>query len=441
MPMRSKYMSEYFKTIPLGIGTCQAESLASYYSRFCNLHGLSLVQMARHLSNWVSLSNDIEFKLSESLIYSQSGFGLNSCSSNTQIYIDVIEKGNGIRNLNRHTFLPLRKILSSRDKKLQHKTRYWCPACFNEDKSNDTPYYDRLAWCMYYVNRCNIHNIDLISACPACGVIQRHYASTGKIELCYKCHSYLALNPSEWVRNFIPTFGERECYNLVEYISDGQLDNISPDAFELFCDQISLYDPKLGYRISNISRASGSKIANRQQSKHNLSTLIRKSLSAGVQPYQILLDPLNSARILGELDFIKYQDSLPRRNIKARSLIEFSENQILIELNKPLNQKIPSFTQFCMNLNISTGYCRYHHPMLTSKYIIKYKRQKLNKISENYANVSKLLNNGLMAEYCNGHISSQDHAIEIIVDKCKVSKAYARTIFKIFLTYKRNEQH
>lgn len=435
-------MNDYFKIVPLGVGTCQAESLASYYARFCNLHGLSLVQMARHLSNWVSLSNDIEFKLSENTIYTHAGCGLNSYSSHTKIYIDVIENGNGLKNLNRHTFLPLRNVLSSRANELLKKTRYWCPACFNEDKLNDTPYYDRLAWCMYYVYRCHIHNINLINCCPTCGVLQGYYASTGNIEHCYKCHSYLAINPSKWVRNLIPTFGERECYNLVEYISDGQLDNIAPDAFQSFSDQLSLYDPKLGYQIRNISRASGTKIANRQQSKPSLSTLIRKSLSAGVQPYQILLDPLNSARILGELEFIKYQDNLPRRNLKARSLIEFSENQILIELNKPLTQKIPSFSQFCKNLNISTGYCRYHHPKLSADYIYNYRRRYSNKLKENYANVSKLLNNGLMADYCNGHISSQDHAINIIVDKCKVSKGYARTIFKkIFLTYKWNNQH
>lgn len=46
-----------------------------------------------------------------------------------------------------------------------------------------------------------------------------------------------------------------------------------------------------------------------------------------------------------------------------------------------------------------------------------------------------------MADYCNGLISSQDYAIEIIIDKCKVSKAYARSVFKIFLTFKKNKPH
>ena len=80
--------------------------------------------------------------------------------------VDSLEKLTLKRNLSALTFLPLGDFLSSRE--LLHKTKAWCPYCYEEWKVSNNTIYEPLLWTLKDVTFCSRHYQPLQTLCPYC---------------------------------------------------------------------------------------------------------------------------------------------------------------------------------------------------------------------------------------------------------------------------------
>ena len=149
------------------IETSVLESLTSYITRLAESHSISIsVLMTRELAPLLNkhyIQNGITKGLSTLL---NRGAALNSMGELAQKLVDSLEKLTLQRNLAALTLLPIGDFLSSRE--LLHKTKAWCPFCYEEWKTSNNKIYEPLLWTLKDVKFCSRHYQPLQTICPYC---------------------------------------------------------------------------------------------------------------------------------------------------------------------------------------------------------------------------------------------------------------------------------
>jgi hypothetical protein len=418
-------MSDFLPIEPSGIGTAAIESLPSIFARATFIHAMGLVPMAKLLSHWwCRRSGDGKPLRFDSLYSGPSSLG--SYSQGTDLYIEAMAAAFGLQHAHRHTLYGLRTSASRSAAGAGRVNRAWCVACFQEAERTGTAVYDRLLWMLPPVTRCIEHRLMLSEECPHCRIPQRYSHRSGDLGLCWKCNRSLFSGFSEWVPSLLPTFGERDCCELIEAISLGVLDNPSHDAFGRFQTELLKLLSPLGNVISSISRSSGLLRSLGKSSLPSLGTMLKRSHVAGVGLVAILTSPMEAAAAAGELEFERIsmpKTARPRHPVDA---VVIAKERLEQELGGELGRDAPSLPVLAKDLGVSEGFLRHHLPDLVRRYMTLRNRQSIRRTLAKMEAVQSALQNGILDDYLFGRINSQDSVVELLVERCGTGKAEAR---------------
>jgi hypothetical protein len=183
--------SRLYHLEPIGVGTANVESLASYITRLAVAHSLSIYKLAMHEIRPV-LNRPRSERIMASSFFGASRVlhGTGQWAAQTALALEKLTCRNELLFL---TLWHFNGILSRVG--LSRSTRAWCPACYNEWRQADQTVYDPLLWTLQAVTVCPQHHQCLRSQCPnqACQAQIPFLPSTGKNGYCPHCGSWLGL--------------------------------------------------------------------------------------------------------------------------------------------------------------------------------------------------------------------------------------------------------
>ena len=174
----------------VAVGTAFVESLTSYITRLAQSHSITISTLiTRELAPIIDrnyVQKGAKKGLSSLL---NRGAAINSTGELAQLFVNSIERLTLQQNLSALTLLSFRDCLSS--KQLLHKTKSWCPDCYEEWRSIDKTLYEPLLWSFRDVKVCSYHNRLLQTTCFNC---DRHIPwlhSKSRIGYCSYCGRWL----------------------------------------------------------------------------------------------------------------------------------------------------------------------------------------------------------------------------------------------------------
>lgn len=361
--------TEYFPIFPLGEGTVEVEVLGSLLCRMASAHSVSVFALSTHLRTWWLRKKPGDVRARKNAVNAMNPMFCGT-GSNVEAFVELLTEATGCPSLERTTFFALRPVISSYGHGVARLGRAWCPACLEEATSSNSPFYDRLIWAIPSIKRCNIHRIALETLCPHCGVFQSHYHHLGQMDLCFRCKQSLRHSPAEWKPQLDPLIYEKECRQLVEAISSGDLLPVVPDAYNLFLKEIVEH-------VSAIRREFGqrSRIATvirchtaRDTGHPKLGTLLKRCTLLGINPANLIRDPVGTAKSINMLDFAQLElpaDLKPRR---PEHLIALAEQRLKDELQKTDFDSLPSLAGIAKDLCVSKGFLNYRLGDLCAEY-------------------------------------------------------------------------
>ena len=176
--------------MPVAVGTPYIESLTSYITRLAQSHSITIsTLMTRELAPILDkdyVQKNAKRGLSTLL---NRGAAINSIGELAQLFADSIERLTLEKDLSALTLLSFRDCLSS--KELLHKTKSWCPDCYEEWRSADKTIYEPLLWSFRDVRVCAYHNRLLQTTCFNCGRHIPWLHSKSRIGYCPYCDRWL----------------------------------------------------------------------------------------------------------------------------------------------------------------------------------------------------------------------------------------------------------
>lgn len=351
-----------------GLGTSEVESFSSYFSRLAYLHGISRSQLVRLLARWRSVTTGVEYRLSETPVYTTQGAGLLGFGDRVEEYLQICIEAGCSEDLRRSTLVPIRDLLPSTCLQTVKSDRAWCEQCFAEDLQTMEIPFDRMVWSLRPIQRCHIHRLKLRAHCPKCGVVQRFHHRSGNPGLCVKCGESL-IGPSSKMEPLLePSFGEKDCIQLVDAIARGKLDEVDNGAYEVFTKELKMILSPLARVVGNISEPSGTAKAQNRKASHNLMSLLKKAFAAGVPLVDIFIDPKMAARAAGQLIFDANDIPVEAKVRHPEGLKEEMASEMLKYLAKPRTEMIPSLRELAYQSGVSVGYIRHNFPEIVKKY-------------------------------------------------------------------------
>ena len=222
----------YFQLQPEGLGTPEAECLASYLHRLAAYHGVTLHQLIEHLrawEGWSRFSNRILPKNCESGRF-------NGYSSDTDILVKTLDHATGLNCLRACTLLSLRSVAAGNGVGAIKQSRAWCPACYANADACGLPIYDRQAWQIVGVETCQTHHIPLVSRCWSCGCIQRSQTSKTTLSRCEVCEAILSKSVAAPVIGSDTRYTLRHVASFIAYISSRPDFQFKTGKLTTFCD-------------------------------------------------------------------------------------------------------------------------------------------------------------------------------------------------------------
>lgn len=187
---------------PIGKGTQNVESLASYISRLAYIHSVSFTIMLRRLLQGYILPTPINI----------NGDGLI-----TEQLVKRIEEMNYRSDIRNLTLLSLENEVIY----AINRTRAWCPMCYQEYLNSNQIVYDPLLWSINMIKACVKHKVYLETKCPNClkEQIYRQYYRPG---FCVYCGSWLGSNVAKEAQQYhhLNFFGQMILYKLDGYSSE-----------------------------------------------------------------------------------------------------------------------------------------------------------------------------------------------------------------------------
>ena len=192
---------------PVGIGTCQVESLSGYVARLAEAHDLSVGNLVGRepFSNARSglYKRTTCFRSRpKSHVFRAGDYDINGMCRKACKWIGAFQEATHRQDLCRLTLLPIRKLISGMF--LLRKRRAWCPACYHEDQKSGLVY-ERLLWAIKIVAVCPFHLRPLEEHCPFCNRQQPALAVSSRPGYCSACGNWLG-EPSSAT---IPKWGNR----------------------------------------------------------------------------------------------------------------------------------------------------------------------------------------------------------------------------------------
>ncbi len=182
--------SRLFNIEPIGLGTPYAESLTSYISRLANLHCLTTGNfISKLLAPYLNKYYVTEIAWRGGNGFFDSTMGINGIGDLAIDFINVIKYLNFREDLNKTTLIYWKNIIPTRG--LMKKQKAWCTMCFQEDKLNGEPIYDRLLWFIKEVHCCPKHRVNLRTACPKCNKTMQIIGRNTVPGYCQYCHIWL----------------------------------------------------------------------------------------------------------------------------------------------------------------------------------------------------------------------------------------------------------
>ena len=416
-------MTEYLPIRPMeGDESEEIESLPSFFARAARHHSVSLLQFAKHLEDWWNHTHRNQVTLPLGQLYAR-GAPLCGFGPNVDDYVRVLTEAMGVPNLQRTTLCGLRLAAARYGQKTVKSSRAWCPACMHERLSSGE-HFDSLLWAIMPQTRCHIHRLKLIMHCPSCQALQIPMHRSGQLHLCWRCEQTLVPHWRNWTLQLEPSFGERDCIELVRAISTGSFVEACPDALQVFCIELrelmaSVFKPQLNMR-GKVERV---RVLGREN-QPTLLTMLRQAQVSGVSLLDILSVPKWAARIAGELECVRRDYPAQCRPRKPQEIGRLVEQEIRRALAR--TEKVESFTALAKRLGVSTGYVRYRLPALAKKYIAHWTacRNRANSIRD--SKIIELLKSELLPLYNSGSIRSQDDLVDAIVQRLRVGKRTAR---------------
>lgn len=169
--------SVLYQIRPIGIGTAETESLASYLARLANAHHTRTIDFT------------MRYLFPMTKIVQPSLSSANGVSVVANELVDVIERltlGAGIRPT---TFVLWANVIQHA--KLLKDFRAWCAECYADQAAAEGPIYDHLQWAVEPVKICLRHDCALTESCPIC---KRRIPAALRSYLpgfCLYCHSWM----------------------------------------------------------------------------------------------------------------------------------------------------------------------------------------------------------------------------------------------------------
>lgn len=175
---------------PIGIGTIYTESLTSYISRLANKHNITVYNLITKIILYVCL---VKKNLPAPAFYSwyTHSYSLNGFSKNSFIFVSAIAELTKREDLSKLTLNSWVQMFSAEE--LFKHDKYYCPACYQDQKNNNIDLYDPLLFSLKLVNMCPLHKVKLLSKCiyEDCQKPQLLLASNSLIGYCQHCYRWL----------------------------------------------------------------------------------------------------------------------------------------------------------------------------------------------------------------------------------------------------------
>ncbi len=176
--------------LPVSVGSPFVESLTSYLTRLAQSHSTTIsILMTREFAPLLDkhyIQNGSKKGLST--LFNRSA-AINSTGELAKLLVDSVEKLTLKQNLSALTLLPFRNCLSSRE--LLHKTKAWCPDCYEEWRASKKTIYDPLLWNLKDVELCSNHHRLLQTVCFHCDRSIPWLHSKSRIGYCPYCDRWL----------------------------------------------------------------------------------------------------------------------------------------------------------------------------------------------------------------------------------------------------------
>lgn len=189
-PYQLPYRSRLNHLMPIGVGTPLVESLTSYIIRLAQSHSTTIsILMTREFAP--ILGKDYIHNGSNkglSTLFNR-GAAINSTGELALLLVNSTEKLTLKRNLSALTLLFFSDFLSSRG--LLHKTKAWCPDCYQEWRSSNKAIYDLLLWTFQDAEVCFNHQRYLQTVWFHCDRSIPWLHSKSRIGYCPYCDRWL----------------------------------------------------------------------------------------------------------------------------------------------------------------------------------------------------------------------------------------------------------
>ena len=362
-------MSAYLLPLELlGKDSWQQESLCSYLFRHAELHGVTASQLIQMINGWQVRQGRPQLKVCKTLFYTGNGHGMFSYRERMQTLVASIEVASGREHLQRATLTSFGRVLASQCRGTMRASRTWCPNCLAEDVQQERPVYDRLIWSLLPIRRCHVHRLRLRDSCPHCEKRQRFPEPGGRMSRCFGCHGDLLVPARRDEVMLEPTFGEKDCIELVRAISCGELDQVDPSAMDTFHAHLDRSLPPMAKVVSAIAERSGAARQRDDSVPPTLDTLLKKAYVTQCSVVSILTDPLGAAFSAGTL--VGDASLMPRtqRPRQPSEVLPYVEQTLRELIAQPLSQPIPPLPRLAQELGVSQGYIRHRLPTLVLQY-------------------------------------------------------------------------
>lgn len=371
--------SAFFDLEPLGIGSLEVESFSSFFYRLARIHTTSPYSLSVAIGEWWSKRIGNPVSLSRGQLY--DSVQLCGYTSAVATYVRAVSEAIGRSDVSRTTLLALHDVACGKCQRVLHQGRFWCPACMEEAMRLGTIYYDRLLWNLLAIERCPIHKVRLESTCPSCGSHQRSSHATSSRLHCWACGRPLPCKASAWRLCEKPSFGERDCCDLIAAISDGRLVKGAPNAFRVFSDELlSMMQPLIATRSVKHAGADEKWREVRSWRHHrppSFSTMLSRCHTVGVSLLDVVEDPVEAAHQACQLEFARCELPVHRKPIRSSEVKRMVEARMAGLLASPGKDPLPSLAALARELQVSVGYIRYRFPALVTPYCERLRLQKL----------------------------------------------------------------
>lgn len=307
-------------------------------------------------------------EICEAPVYATHGAGLFGYQATVEAYIDLVEDASSVVDLRRSTLIPIRDSLGSQCIGSVKSVRSWCEACWEDDLKAGSLPYDRFLWSLAPIRRCHLHRLALRETCPSCGALQKFHHRSGHPGLCVKCGNSLLGSLSDGAPVLGPGFGEADCIELVAAIATGTLVQTRPDSQRIFEKELTAVVSPVAEVLKGVSKPSGTALAQQHLVKPSLTTLLKKAFASGVGVVDILLDPVQAAKVAGQLFYDRSGIPAEMRNNYSEKVRLHVHRVLLEHLDKPRTEQIPSLKALANGLGVPCNYIRSRFPDLVTKY-------------------------------------------------------------------------